>query len=154
MYYIYHIPGIKIGCTTDVQRRVEFEQGYSEYEILYESECIYSASRMELQLQKNLGYPVDITPYYKSYNNRKKGNETQRITGQFKKTREKAYKKTSKKINQLDLNGNFIKTFNSFREALRSLNKSENLVKGLWLCCNGKTKTLYGYKWEYADTIL
>ena len=36
-YKIYHIPGKKIGCTTNIKKRVQQEQGYKpgEYEILY-----------------------------------------------------------------------------------------------------------------------
>jgi hypothetical protein len=36
-YYLYHIPGKKIGVTQDLKRRVEEQQGYEphEYEILY-----------------------------------------------------------------------------------------------------------------------
>jgi hypothetical protein len=33
MYYIYHIKGVKIGCSTQPKIRVK-RQGYTEYEIL------------------------------------------------------------------------------------------------------------------------
>ena len=38
MYYLYHIPGKKIGVTCDLQNRVTEQQGYEprEYEVLYE----------------------------------------------------------------------------------------------------------------------
>ena len=32
-YKIYHIPGVKIGCTTNVKKRVEEEQGYKPGEL-------------------------------------------------------------------------------------------------------------------------
>ena len=68
-YYIYHIPGKKIGVTTNLKCRVEDVQGYEpgEYEVLgvYEEGEIEQASRMEILLQKHYGYPVDIVPYNK-----------------------------------------------------------------------------------------
>ena len=64
-YKIYHIPGKKIGCTTNVIKRVEQEQGYKlgEYEILYETDDISEASKAEKALQKDLGYKEDIKLY-------------------------------------------------------------------------------------------
>ena len=55
-YKIYHIPGKKIGCTTNIKKRVEQEQGYKpgEYEILYETNNISEASKAEKALQKDL----------------------------------------------------------------------------------------------------
>ena len=32
MYYLYHIPGKKIGVTRDLENRVEKQQGYEENE--------------------------------------------------------------------------------------------------------------------------
>jgi len=65
MYYIYHIPGKKIGCTTNVQKRVVETQGYKpgEYEILFETNNMEEASMAERVLQKDLGYKVDRKPY-------------------------------------------------------------------------------------------
>ena len=64
-YKIYHIPGKKIGCTTNVEKRVQLEQGYKpgEYEILFETDDIKEASDAERTLQQDLGYKVDIKPY-------------------------------------------------------------------------------------------
>ena len=64
-YYIYHIPGKKIGVTCDLNNRVTVQQGYSsdEYEILEESEDVDFISSKELELQKEYGYRVDMVPY-------------------------------------------------------------------------------------------
>jgi|TARA_R110000824_G_scaffold379471_2_gene571466 NTP pyrophosphatase (non-canonical NTP hydrolase) len=64
-YKIYHIPGKKIGCTTNLKKRVEMEQGYKsgEYEILFETDDILEASKAEETLQNDLGYKVDLKPY-------------------------------------------------------------------------------------------
>ena len=66
-YYIYHIPGKKIGVTRDLNKRVTEQQGYEphEYEVLTESEDMDFASDMERQLQKEYGYRVDEVPYNK-----------------------------------------------------------------------------------------
>jgi len=66
-YYIYHIPGKKIGVTCDLNNRVTVQQGYSseEYEILESSEDINYVSDKERQLQREYGYRVDMVPYRK-----------------------------------------------------------------------------------------
>ncbi|MDB4334719.1 hypothetical protein N9988_00650, partial [bacterium] len=66
MYYIYHIPKIKkIGCTNNLKRRVEKEQGWkkNEYEILFASSDIDKASKVELNLQKIYRYKTDVNEY-------------------------------------------------------------------------------------------
>jgi transcriptional regulator with PAS, ATPase and Fis domain len=65
MYYIYHIPGVKIGCTDNVERRIQ-QQGFIDYQILEEHIDIFRASNRELALQKEYGYNVDNIPYFKS----------------------------------------------------------------------------------------
>ena len=64
-YYIYHIPGKKIGCSSVIKRRIR-EQKFSNYQILEEHTCIYTASKREQQLQKQYGLPVDTIPYHES----------------------------------------------------------------------------------------
>ena len=61
-YYIYHIPGIKIGCTKSLNRRIK-QQGYKDYEILETHTCISKASTREIELQKEYGYKVDFARY-------------------------------------------------------------------------------------------
>lgn len=65
MYSIYHIPGIKIGCSTQVLKRIK-EQGYNSFEILEEHIDIYEASDREIELQKQYGYKIDSMPYWES----------------------------------------------------------------------------------------
>ena len=73
MYYIYHIPTIKIGCTNDYEYRIK-QQGFTNYEILEEHLDVYIASDREIALQKQYGLPVDKIPYYKSVENRLKAS--------------------------------------------------------------------------------
>jgi len=64
-YYIYHIPGQKIGVTRNLNKRVTQQQGYAEgeYEVLFEGEDIDEVSRLEIELQKSYGYRVDNKLY-------------------------------------------------------------------------------------------
>ena len=65
MYYLYHIPGKKIGVTRNLNNRVTKQQGYNpdEYEVLDQSTDIDYISSRELELQKSYGYRVDQKPY-------------------------------------------------------------------------------------------
>ena len=82
-YKVYHILGKKIGCTKNIKKRVEQEQGYKpgEYEILFETDDIKEAAKAERTLQQDLGYKVDIKPYDKLFNKEmKKVNITEQTT--------------------------------------------------------------------------
>jgi hypothetical protein len=61
-YYIYHIPGIKIGCTTNPKKRIS-HQKYTEWEILETHTNIHTAADREIELQKEYGYKVDLVRY-------------------------------------------------------------------------------------------
>jgi len=65
MYYIYHIPGKKIGVTRNLNTRVTLTQGYApdEYEVLDQSDDIDYISEKEIELQKSYGYRVDRKKY-------------------------------------------------------------------------------------------
>lgn len=50
------------------------------------------------------------------------------------------------KVNQYDLDGNFIKTWNSMVEIEEALNVTHTAIR---FCCIGKNKTCRGYIWKY-----
>ena len=52
------------------------------------------------------------------------------------------------KINQYDLNNNFIKTWNGFVEIKETLNID---ISGIIRCCRNQYKTSNGYVWRYAE---
>ena len=83
-YYIYHIPGKKIGVTRDLEKRVTEQQGYEphEYDIMMKSDNLEYISEQEIYLQKMYGYRVDETPYNKlKFNNKEmKINITEQTT--------------------------------------------------------------------------
>ena len=64
-YYLYEIPGKKIGVTCDIYNRVTDQQGYEEheYQILEMSEDIDYISDREIELQKQYGYKIDKILY-------------------------------------------------------------------------------------------
>ena len=72
MYYLYHIPGKKIGVTSDIYNRVEKIQGYKKgsYQILYQSTDIDFISKKEKSLQKHFGYSEDLTNFKECFNKR------------------------------------------------------------------------------------
>jgi len=58
--------------------------------------------------------------------------------------------KTDKKaVNQYDLDGNFICTYDSIAEANRALGKASN-ASNIVAVCKGNRKQAYGFKWAYA----
>ena len=83
-YYLYHIPGKKIGVTRNLEERVHKQQGYKEgeYVILAESKDITEISTLEIQMQKAFGYKVDRQLYKNLKCNKKemKINVTEQTT--------------------------------------------------------------------------
>ena len=84
MYYLYHIPGKKIGVTSNLNTRVTLIQGYKEgeYEVLDSSEDIDYISNREIELQKSYGYKVDRLKYNELYkkSNRMRINATEQTS--------------------------------------------------------------------------
>ena len=72
IYYLYHIPGKKIGVTRDLNSRVVKQQGYDldEIEVLDQSTDIEYISDREIELQKSYGYRVDRKKYKELYINK------------------------------------------------------------------------------------
>ena len=52
-----------------------------------------------------------------------------------------------KSVNQYDIDGNFIKNFQSMTEAAKYINSS---VSKIWNVCNGIKKSTRGYIWKYS----
>ena len=81
-YYLYHIPGKKIGVTRDLNKRVTEQQGYNEgeYEIILQTDDITIASELEIQYQKAFNYRVDDEPYNELKFNNMNINITEQTT--------------------------------------------------------------------------
>ena len=83
IYYLYHIPGKKVGVTTNLEERVHKQQGYypGEYEIIETSEDIDFISAGERIMQKCYGYKVDEVLYSElKFNNNMNINVTEQTT--------------------------------------------------------------------------
>jgi len=82
MYYLYHIPGKKIGVTRNLNTRVTLMQGYkeNEYEVLEQSDDIDYISDREIELQKSYGYKKDRTLYKNLFKLNMKVNPTEQTS--------------------------------------------------------------------------
>jgi len=58
------------------------------------------------------------------------------------------YGTKKRKVNQYDLNGKFIKTFESLTEAAKSAKISRTMIL---LCCKAMRHSGAGYQWRYYD---
>ena len=83
IYYLYHIPGKKIGVTRNLKDRLTIQQGYQtgEYEVLDSSEDIDYISARELELQLIYGYKIDRQSY-KNLINKNKNKMVLNVTEQ------------------------------------------------------------------------
>ena len=57
------------------------------------------------------------------------------------------HKRSNKRVNQYDLKGNFIRTWDSILIAKNELNIGNHISE----CCKGKRKTAGGFIWKYKD---
>jgi len=161
MYYIYHIPGVKVGCSNQPKERVA-KQGYTEFEILETHNDIDIASERELQLQKEYGYKVDKMTYKESVNRRPKwtksqsdkGRETMINNGFFNEWYKKGNAARIKSVAKYDLNDNLIEIYESVADAARSVNREGN-TSVICACCNNKPrrKSYMGYKWKWITPL-
>lgn len=74
--------------------------------------------------------------YNSNYGNRNKKMKTHHIL------------KYGKKVNQYDLQGNFIKQFESLSSIEQELGFCSIAISN---CCKGKTNTSYNYKWSFEN---
>jgi hypothetical protein len=174
MYYIYHIPGKKVGCTKNLKRRMK-EQHCSNYELLETHSDINIASLREKELQIEYGYKTDAIDYQKMHEFSKKGcrgfTPEQRdkglkkshegnlgykallekygidyIKSNWHKARISAIQKTSIPVLAYDKLGNFIGEYKSTHDAGRQLNVwQQNICHVL----NGKLKSTGGYTFKH-----
>ena len=154
MYYIYHIPGVKIGCTNNIERRMK-EQGFKEYQILEQHKDVDIASQREKILQKEYGYKID-SGYSLIIKLDKTSGGRVSAKKQWKEKRELELLKSSKggKANSLitskvthmcDLDGNIIMSFKNRKDAAKYIN---GFAAPLTNVINHLTRTYKGFKWK------
>ena len=101
-----------------------------------EKSCYNAAKECKTRIEFKKKYP---RAYNKSITNKWIDNYDWFISGLDK------YKK---KVYQYDLEGNYIREFESLREANRLLNINEG-NGDISRVCHGKRKTAYGFKWSF-----
>jgi hypothetical protein len=156
MYTIYHIIGVKIGCTDRIASIRVKEQGHSNFEILETHSNIEVASKREQELQFEYGYEVDDVPYIKTrlgaLGNESRNKAKSSIINKFgnsagqmhtKESRKKSEENHKKKINQFSLDHTFIKKWDSVKQIKETLNLQISSA------LKGRQKTAGGYIWKY-----
>ena len=166
-HYIYEIFGRKIGATNDVERRMkEQKTKEGEYRIIEEHTNAKTCSIREIELQKEYNYPVDRIQYWKTLRNQKKATSEKANKKRVANRDWEAYsakmdyklkvintdyrakaEKCKKPINQFDLQGNFIKRWDSATDISKKLGLDNSNISQ---CCRGKYKTTYKFIWKYA----
>ena len=176
MYTIYHIPGIKVGCSIQPDRRVK-SQGYNSYEVLEVCSTKEEASEREIYWQVKLGYGRDChVPYSTTLKLvaiaatpevRAKVRATQKVSEVWKESNKarsqklntpesvaKRVAKTREKIKpvlQYERNkqGVFLKEWPSASAAELELGISKFDIQA---CCRGNQKMAKGFIWKYKNS--
>ena len=65
IYYIYEIPGVKVGCTKNLKKRMQRQEVWNskQYKVLGAANNIQDAADMEREWQIKLGYKIDKNTY-------------------------------------------------------------------------------------------
>jgi hypothetical protein len=161
IYYIYEIPRIKVGCTKDLYKRVVVNQKCpkGQYKILGAANNPQDASELEIEWQIKLGYKIDKTPYTTrllAISNTNYSN-IDYISSRIKAVANTDVKARGKKIAQslrkivlqYDLNGNFIKEWNSSQDVAAYYNCRYNVINKV---CRENKKYL-GFYWKYKEFL-
>jgi hypothetical protein len=175
MYSIYHIPGVKIGCSKRVEQRVK-QQGYTHYEVLETHTDINIAAKREKELQTEYGYEEKFnkTDYVQQLKFAEAGrlahigkpnkgaiNQIKNKIGIFGYSKEErlaintkaniirakiSAEKRRRPVNVYSYKtGEYITTFNSLQEARLTL-KASNIKSVI----DGLRNHSKGYRFEYA----
>jgi hypothetical protein len=75
-------------------------------------------------------------------------DDLDKLADKIKSVNQHRYNEQGKKVNQYDLDGNYIRTYLSQSEVVRINDFDQSAISG---CCRGKYKQAYGYIWKYAE---
>lgn len=83
MYYIYHIKGVKWGCTVQLKERLR-NQGYSFCDLDDVIAIVdeIEATNLEIELNKKYGYKQDNIPYKQTIINQSKSSKKRLLTNE------------------------------------------------------------------------
>jgi len=171
MYYLYHIPGKKIGVTSNLNTRVTLIQGYKEgeYEVLESSKDINYISDREIELQKSYGYKVDRRKYNELYNKSNNMNinateqtstfpypvnelqkELNKHNGMIWETQFGTFKLTDDNIKWILANAQ-VSMYNSNRSYIYNKAFYENCIKETVKKCNKKPLKMFQQIRDWAE---
>lgn len=142
-----------------------------KHEILYENLSKAEAKQKEIELieeyktnQEEYGYNMtsggdgapNCTKSIETREKLSKANKGKKHTEEARRKIGEAHKElhlggkspSAKKVLQYDLDGNFIKEWDSFMDIQRELGVS---YQNVWKVCNGKTEKFLGYVWKYKN---
>jgi len=159
IFTIYHVPGVKIGCTDNLKRRLK-AQGLldTEWEVLETHTDENIASEHEKELQIQYGYPVDRSVYNFETRSRvgKMGGKVQgpiqgqknKESGVLEKGRQRTKELYSKPVLAFKKDTNeFIDKFESYNEAARQLGLNQGNISRV---IKGTMKSTGGYTFRLA----
>jgi len=167
MYYIYEIKGVKVGCTCNFERRQKEQLSKGEMVLLEQYTTIEEASKRERELQLEKGYGIDGNSYFKQLKlvelaRDPKVVKKRTLNHDYKAIHEKGapkrkkyydhfrrYNESNKKpVVQYNLQGTFIKCFDSIANASKQTNVRKTYISD---CVRGRQHTAGGYIWKYKQ---
>lgn len=171
MYYIYEIPGVKVGCTQNMERRQKQQRHKGKMVLLESHTCIEDATRRERELQAEKGYRRDAWSYNHSVNNSKTVCQTPEavakrvantdwIAQRAKQVANTDYSKASRGLKQANierrkpikafLKGKYIGTYKSQLECSKELGLRQGGISNV-LRDDYPAKQYNGYTFEFVQ---
>ena len=171
-YTIYHVPELKkIGCTEDLERRskdTEYRDKYHLIPLEYHTDR-KEASDREKELQRQYGYEVDDSSFWslqftihspevrkkvgKMVSKRQKGKLPKYLNTDKAKQNQiiGKRKQAGRPMSQWTKDGKLIRKWEGYWQICLEHNKPTCTMGSIISNCSGRTKSAYGYVWEYAD---
>lgn len=112
----------------------------------------------EYNIAKLASCPAQLNQSYETRYKRALKLRGKKRTEEFKKRLSRiTMNKPGKKVDQFDLDGVYIRTFDSTAQASRHCGDHKTRGVAIQCCCNGKGKQAHGFQWrwhtEYTDNI-